>query len=81
MSTSRIVNGVEVATHYKDDTHQYLSNKEGIWLFMATEILMFGGLFIGYIIYHTMYPEMFAEGAKYPCSDFFIFYDGAGNLF
>ncbi|OFZ31812.1 MAG: cytochrome C oxidase subunit III [Bdellovibrionales bacterium RIFCSPHIGHO2_01_FULL_40_29] len=26
---------------------------------------MFGGLFIGYIIYHTMYPEMFAEGAKY----------------
>ena len=65
MSTSRIVNGVEVATHYKDDTHQYLSNKEGIWLFMATEILMFGGLFIGYIIYHTMYPEMFAEGAKY----------------
>jgi len=65
MSTSRVVNGVEVATHYKDDVHQYVSNKEGIWLFMATEILMFGGLFVGYTIYHTMYPEMFAEGAKY----------------
>ena len=65
MSTSRVVNGVEVATHFKDDVHQYASNKEGIWLFMATEILMFGGLFVGYTIYHTMYPEMFAEGAKY----------------
>jgi cytochrome c oxidase subunit III len=65
MSTSRLVNGVEVASHYKDEKHQYSSNKEGIWLFMATEILMFGGLFVGYTIYHTMYPEMFAEGAKY----------------
>lgn len=65
MSTSRIVNGVEVATHFKDDTHQYLANKEGIWLFMATEILMFGSIFVAYAIYHTMYPEMFAEGAKY----------------
>ncbi len=65
MSTSRVVNGVEVATHFKDDVHQYVSNKEGIWLFMATEILMFGGLFVGYTIYHTKYPEMFAEGAKY----------------
>ena len=65
MSTNRLVNGVEVASHYKDEKHQYSSNKEGIWLFMATEILMFGGLFVGYTIYHTMYPEMFAEGAKY----------------
>lgn len=60
-----MVNGVAVATHFKDEHHQYSSNKEGIWLFMATEILMFGGLFVGYTIYHTMYPEMFAEGASY----------------
>lgn len=65
MSTNRLVNGVQVASHFKDEVHQYSSNKEGIWLFMATEILMFGGLFVGYTIYHTIYPEMFAEGAKY----------------
>ena len=65
MSTSRLVNGVQVATHFKDDAHQYSSNKEGIWLFMATEILMFGGLFVGYTLYHMRYPEMFAEGAQY----------------
>lgn len=65
MSTSRVVNGVNVASHYRDENHQYASNKEGIWLFMVTEILMFGGLFVGYLIFHSIYPEMFAEGAKY----------------
>jgi cytochrome c oxidase subunit 3 len=65
MSTNRLVNGVNVASHYRDEKHQYASNKEGLWLFMTTEILMFGGLFVGYIIFHSLYPEMFAEGAKY----------------
>ena len=64
MSTNRLVNGVEVASHYRDEVHQYDSNKEGLWLFMVTEILMFGGLFVGYIIFHSIYPEMFAEGAE-----------------
>lgn len=32
---------------------------------MVTEILMFGGLFVGYSIFHNIYPEMFAEGASY----------------
>ncbi len=59
-----MINGVPVASHFRDAGHQYASNKEGIWLFMVTEILMFGGLFVGYIIFHSMYPEMFAEGAK-----------------
>ncbi len=54
----------DVAHHFRDAHHQYDSNKEGIWLFMVTEILMFGGLFVGYAIFHAIYPEMFAEGAR-----------------
>jgi cytochrome c oxidase subunit 3 len=53
-----------VAHHFKNATQQYLSGKEGIWLFMLTEILMFGAIFVAYAIYHNMYPEMFAEGAR-----------------
>lgn len=53
------------AHHFKDAMHEFVSGKEGIWLFMVTEILMFGGLFVGYFLYHSMYPEMFAEGASY----------------
>lgn len=32
---------------------------------MVTEILMFGGLFVGYFIYHALYPAMFSEGASH----------------
>jgi cytochrome c oxidase subunit 3 len=52
------------AHHFRSYEHQFDTNKNGIWLFMVTEILMFGGLFVGYAIFHNMYPEMFAEGAK-----------------
>jgi cytochrome c oxidase subunit 3 len=67
MSTgnNEVGHGHHFAHHFKNAEHEYQSSKEGVWLFMATEILMFGGLFIGYCIYHTLYPEMFAEGAKY----------------
>jgi cytochrome c oxidase subunit III len=54
-----------VAHHFKDAAHQFETAKQGIWLFMVTEILMFGGLFVAYAIYHNMYPEMFAEGASH----------------
>lgn len=50
--------------HFDSAEHEYESDKQGIWLFMVTEILMFGGLFVAYAIFHQIYPEMFAEGAK-----------------
>ena len=53
------------AHHFKDALHEFITSKEGIWLFMVTEILMFGGLFVGYFIMHAIYPEMFAEGASH----------------
>jgi cytochrome c oxidase subunit III len=53
------------AHHYDSVEHEYDSSKQGIWLFLCTEILMFGGLFVAYTIFHHIYPELFAEGAKY----------------
>ncbi len=32
---------------------------------MVTEILMFGGLFVGYFIMHALYPETFREGSTH----------------
>ncbi len=66
MSTDNHAHGApHVAHHFKNAEHQFQTAKEGIWLFMVTEILMFGGLFVAYAIYHSMYPEMFAEGASH----------------
>jgi len=53
------------AHHFRDALHEFLTSKEGVWLFMATEILMFGGLFVGYFIMHQRYPGMFSEGASH----------------
>jgi cytochrome c oxidase subunit III len=53
------------AHHFKSAEHEYISSKEGIWLFMVTEILMFGGLFVGFAIYHGLYPETFKVGSLF----------------
>ena len=53
------------AHHYKSAEQEVQASKLGIWIFLCTEILMFGGLFIGYAIYHRMYPDIFVQGATF----------------
>ena len=38
--------------------------KIGMWLFLYSEIILFGGLFVLYASYLYRYPEFFAEGGK-----------------
>lgn len=45
--------------HHMDRATAYDAAKLGMWLFLATEILLFGGLFAAYLIYHWMYPAEF----------------------
>ncbi|MBJ6726140.1 cytochrome c oxidase subunit 3 [Geomesophilobacter sediminis] len=42
----------------------YTGAKFGMWLFLFTELLLFGGLFILYATYLTRYPQQFAAGGK-----------------
>ncbi|TGK11892.1 cytochrome c oxidase subunit 3 family protein [Leptospira fletcheri] len=56
--------GFHHAHHFESAEHQYQSSKQGIWLFLVTEILMFGGLFVAYSIYHSLYPQIFHAGSK-----------------
>lgn len=60
-----MIDGVPVQAHYRDAEHQISTAKQGVWVFMVTEILMFGGLFVGYFIYKMQYPEMFAEASRF----------------
>lgn len=53
------------AHHFRSAGHEFAASKEGIWLFMVTEILMFGGLFVGYFMFAMMYPEMFHAGSTF----------------
>jgi len=38
--------------------------KIGMWLFLYSEIILFGGLFVLYAAYFYKYPEFFVEGGK-----------------
>src|SRR5512145_2077561 len=37
----------------------YESSKLGLWTFIATEVLLFGGLFTTFIVFRLRFPEMF----------------------
>ncbi len=45
--------------HYENAFHEFDASKFGMWLFLVTEILLFGGLFVAYTIFRGLYPEMF----------------------
>ncbi|HLV61424.1 MAG TPA: cytochrome c oxidase subunit 3 [Fredinandcohnia sp.] len=38
--------------------------KLGFWIFLCTELLMFGGLFVAYTYFRSLYPETFSEAHK-----------------
>ena len=42
----------------------YFGAKLGMWLFLFTELLLFGGLFLLYAVYLKRYPQEFAAGGK-----------------
>ena len=48
-----------LAHHFDTPEQQMASGKLGMWVFLATEILMFGGLFCAYSVYRHNHPEVF----------------------
>ena len=51
--------------HYDDMAQQHDAAKLGIWLFLATEVLLFGGLFCGYAIFRGNHPDLFVWGEQF----------------
>ena len=50
--------------HQFEDRHQQKEAATlGMWTFLATEVLFFGGLFVSYTIYRHMHSEPFRQGA------------------
>ncbi len=50
----------EVLKHHFDSLkQQHASERLGMWMFLATEILFFGGLFGAYTVYRLYYPTEF----------------------
>ena len=49
-------NSLNVENHvHRDD----VGARMGMWLFLFTELLLFGGMFLAYTVYRIKYPELF----------------------
>jgi len=52
--------------HQFDDAEQQRSASElGMWVFLATEVMFFGGMILAYTVYRWLYPSAFAHGSQH----------------
>jgi cytochrome c oxidase subunit 3 len=54
-----------LAHHFDTPNQQFESGKLGMWVFLATEVLFFGALFVMYTILRFKNPEVFSYSANY----------------
>jgi cytochrome c oxidase subunit 3 len=51
--------------HFDSLEQQAEASTLGMWVFLVTEVMFFGGLFMAYIVYRTWYPDAWAEGSHH----------------
>jgi cytochrome c oxidase subunit 3 len=54
-----------VAHQFDDAAQQKEAATLGMWLFLATEVMFFGGLFTGYTVYRSKYPDIFVQASHH----------------
>lgn len=54
----------ELRHHFADEEQQRNAASLGMWWFLGTEIMFFGGMFAGYLIYRRIYFPEFAAGSR-----------------
>lgn len=53
------------APQFASPRHRDETAELGIWIFIATEVLLFGGLILGYFVYRHAYPAAFAAASRH----------------
>src|SRR4030095_735636 len=54
-----------LAHQFDDPAQQYEASSLGMWAFLLTEIMFFGGLFVSYTVYRTAYLSGFITGRQH----------------
>lgn len=57
--------GLALRHQFDDVDQQKDASTFGMWLFLATEILFFGGMFLLYTVYRSMYPVAFGHASNH----------------
>jgi len=50
--------------HFDTLEQQHEAATLGMWLFLITEVMFFGGLFLAYMLYRVWYPEAWSEASR-----------------
>jgi cytochrome c oxidase subunit 3 len=53
----------KLQTHFHSMEQQLEASTLGMWVFLVTEVMFFGGLFMAYIVYRNMYPHAWVEAS------------------
>lgn len=51
--------------HFTTMEQQFDTSKIGMWIFLATEVLLFGGLFVGFGLMQARFPQEFKEAHEH----------------
>ena len=54
-----------LAHHFENLGEQKEASGLGMWLFIAQEVMFFGGMFLAYTVYRNLYPAAFAEASHH----------------
>src|SRR5436853_913588 len=54
-----------LADHFEDLDKQAHAARLGMWIFLGTEVLLFGGLFVGYAMYRYLFHTSFHEASRH----------------
>src|SRR5204863_9650760 len=65
MAASNTAGASLVAEQFDDIEQQRSAAQLGMWIFLATEVLFFGGLFLAYTVYRSLYPQTFAAASHH----------------
>ncbi|HEY6218189.1 MAG TPA: cytochrome c oxidase subunit 3 [Pyrinomonadaceae bacterium] len=51
--------------HFENMEQQREAGTLGMWVFLVTEIMFFGGMFLAYTLYRSAYPQAFASASNH----------------
>ena len=54
-----------LAHHFESLDQQREAASLGMWIFLVTEIMFFGGMFTAYVVYRSLFPGVFEAGSHH----------------
>jgi cytochrome c oxidase subunit 3 len=65
LDASQAISTHSLRHHFTDLEQQRESATLGMWVFLITEVMFFGGMFTAYLVYRVAYPAAFAAASEH----------------